>query len=209
MIAKLHSLKTYQVTIQDTTVLDSGAGTKPRTLNSTGQIKYVKPNLIDAELTGVLGGGKLVSDGKTEYTYSELANQYSTQPAPADYTRGLLGGTSGKGVAWTLAGTSTVGAIPVTDMTGLLSTPQGKATVTLSVGRKDFLPYKIVSVLPKFTSPRGGTLQVTRTQTFSDIKTNRSIALSAFKFTPPSDATKASSPGQLAGGLGFGGDAGQ
>ena len=209
MIAKLQSLQTYQATIQDTTVLDSGPGTKVRTLNTTEAVRYKKPNLFSAQITGALGGGAVVSDGKSQYLYSDLANQYSVQPAPKDMVKRMFGATASTKTSWSSLGASAIGSIPVTLLTSTISTPRGATKVTLSIGQKDFLLYKSVFAPPKVVTPSGGGLQVTRTQLFTNVRVNQPISADAFRFTPPADAVKASSPDQLTGGLGLGGGFGQ
>jgi outer membrane lipoprotein-sorting protein len=194
MVATLNALKTYQATVHSTISLQpvSGQG-RPNTISFVETIVYERPNKLSVKAVGGMGGMQMVSDGKVMYQYSSLANQYTQRPAPANLLRQVL--YNGAASSFKQEGTTTLNGIPVIELAGTRSTPQGRAKTTLYVGTKDHLPYRIRVVLPHLPGQEGSAFRMVSVQDFSNQRVNIPVPMSAFRFTPPANSTKVSSLG--------------
>jgi len=203
LLNKLRSVQSYQVTVLDKTVLQPSAqGALPRTITSTDQITYKKPNKILLKSDGLMGGATIDSDGSQEIIYSDFTQEYVARPAPTDIVGSVLSGLSGKKVSWLSSSPAQVDGVAVRQLYGEIDTPRGKTLVTLSIKQSDSLPFKVVISLPAFTSSTGNGLSVTRTEIFQKQRLNAPIADSVFKFTLPDGATKVDSVSELSSGFG-------
>lgn len=202
MVAKLDSLKTYQATVHSTISLQpvNGQG-RPNTIHSVETIIYERPNKLSVKAEGLMGGMQVVSNGKTMYQYSALANQYTAKPAPANLLRVILGNGAGREADFKEVGTSTVDGVPVVEMKGTQSTPQGLAETMLYIGEANHLPYRAVFVLPHLPGQEGSAFRMVTTQDFTSEKVNAAVPSSAFRFVPPANSIRVSS-------LAFGGQGG-
>ena len=200
MVATLDSLKTYQATVHSTISIQPVTGQgRPNTVNSVETIVYERPNKLSVKAVGLMGGMQMVSDGKAMYQYSSLANQYTQKPAPASLLRQLL--YNGAASSFKQVGTTALNGIPVIELAGTQSTPQGSAKTTLYIGTEDHLPYRIRVVLPHLPGQEGSAFRMVSVQDFSNQRVNMPVPMSAFRFTPPANSTKVSS-------LGFSGQTG-
>ncbi len=206
MLTKLRSVKTYQVTIEDSTKLQpTVAGSKPRTIQSTDEVAFQKPKLFSLKNDGLMGGGTVVSDGKLEYFYSELTDQYASRNAPNDIVTGVTGGLQGKRVIWMSASATVLSGVPVKKLDGVMNGARGATHVTLYIRASDSLPFQLRLVLPTISSADGDGLQITRTEFFMNQRLNAPVPHSTFQFTPPDGAVKVNSPSELSSGLSGGG----
>jgi outer membrane lipoprotein-sorting protein len=205
MMSKLRSLKSFEVTVQETTLLQPTDPTaKARTITSSDEIDYKAPNLFSLINNSLMGGVTVVSDGKTEYIYSSLTQEYAAIPAPRDILGNVLGSLQRGTTHWSTEKRSTVNGVAVKELNGALSTPRGMAQVTLYINSSDFLPLEAVISLPTVSGATGNGLKITRTQLFADPKLNQPIPNSLFTFSPPEGSTKVDSPTDLGGGFGGG-----
>lgn len=201
LLARLSSLKTYQATIHSTISLVpiNGQG-RPNTINSVETVVYEHPNKLSMKSEGLMGGMQLVSNGKIEYQYSALANQYTEKPAPGNLFQALFGKTSSSGNLH-VVGKSVVDGVPVTILKGTASTAQGPAQTTLYIGQKDNLLHRFRAALPHLPGQQGSSFRMVIEQDFTHQVVDAPVPGSAFQFTPPANSTKVSS-------LGFGGQGG-
>jgi outer membrane lipoprotein-sorting protein len=208
MLAKLQSLNSYQVTITEATLMQtSDTGAKPRVIKSTDHVKFKAPNYFNFQSDGLLGGTTIVSDGKTEFFYSNLAQQYAAEPAPKNIADQIMSGVGlhGGKVSWGSDSRVVIAGIAVEMIEGTVTSARGISKMTLYIKRSDSLPYKAIVDLPQISDPDGNTLKITRTAVFSHQILNASIAKASFMFTPPAGSTKVASLQDLTSGLNSGG----
>src|SRR5579883_79472 len=199
MIAKLHSLKTYQATISATLTLQptNGQG-QGNTINSTETILYKNPNKLALKMQGMMGGILIVSNGKTIYQYSGLTNQYTAKPAPTNLLSSIVA-NAGFNDKLRTVGSTAINGVPVTELKGSTTTAQGPVQTTLYIGTRDALPYRIVATMAHLPGQQGAAFRMISEQSFTNQKVNVPVPESAFHFVPPANATKVTSLG------GFGG----
>jgi outer membrane lipoprotein-sorting protein len=206
MIAHLKSVKTYQVTIQEKVVLQpTDSSDKPRTIASSDDVLFKRPNLFSFRNDSLMGGVSVVCDGKTQYYYSSLTQEYASKPAPADVLGGVLGQMQGGKAMWSVPSATVVDGVPVIKLVGTASSPRGAVNITLYIRKKDTLPYEAIICLPEISDSTGSGLKITRTELFTDQKVNAPVPDSAFTFIPPAGSTKVDSLGDMGGGFGQGG----
>ena len=203
MVARFKKIHTYQATIQESTLLQpTTPGAQARTITSTDLVVYQSPNLFSLVNNGLMGGVTVVSDGKKEYLYSSLTEQYATRAAPTDVLSSFIAGQRGTKVQWGRALLTKFDNVPVEELTGTSSTPRGNVVVTLDIKKSDSLPLRVVITLPTVSASTGDGLRITRTEIFTGQKLNVSVPAATFKFAPPAGSTKADSPSDLGGGFG-------
>ncbi|HEX5323162.1 MAG TPA: DUF2092 domain-containing protein, partial [Capsulimonadaceae bacterium] len=125
MVAKLHSLKTYKATIHGKLTLQPANGRgAANTITSVETVLYKSPNKLSIKAQQMMGGLLIVSNGKTIYQYSGLANQYTANPAPANLL-GTIIANAGSAHSFKQVGTTQIDGVSVAELKGTSSTPQG------------------------------------------------------------------------------------
>lgn len=200
MVAKLHSLKSYQATVNARLTYGSVSGGQPTSMKWVDKVLYKSPNKLSVTFVGFMGGLKVVSDGRTMYTYSPLANQYSEHPAPANLLDSVLT-TSTVGIRLKEVGSSSINGVPVSVLKGTTPTAQGNVDTTYYIRKSDNLPRRII-VTMHVSGPQGQSFRVVNEQDFATQKTNTTISNSAFRFTVPAGATKSPNLGGMSTGGG-------
>ena len=193
LLSRLDSLKTYQGTIHSTITLEpiSGQG-RPNTMKFVETVIYEHPNKLSVQAQGLMGGIQLVSDGKTLYQYSALANQYTEKPAPANLFKALFARSSPSGNPRP-AGTGSVDGVPVRILKGSALTPQGEAETTFYIGQKDNLLHRFRVVLPHLPGQQGSSFRMVTQEDFMNQVIDAPVSSSAFQFAPPANSTRVSS----------------
>ncbi len=188
LLAKYRALKSYQATIKTLVVLQPTNGSKPNVIDSTMNLSYKSPNLGRMDIQGLMGGGMMVSDGTTLYTYSALTNQYSSQTAPKALLNSLMGPIQHL-TSLSPAGKATIDGAPAAEYKGA---GRGGSMFELYIDQKTQLIRRLIVRNPHLPGPQGESFRMTTTADYLAQKLNPVLDPGMFRFTPPAGAEKGS-----------------
>jgi outer membrane lipoprotein-sorting protein len=195
LIQHYRSLQTFQATINSVTTLQPTNGSQPNVIQSTIKIVYKKPNLVRITTEGLTGGGEVISNGKTLFTFAAMANQYTEQPAPADIGERFIGPLK-SGPNLKATGHTVIDGAPVDIYTGMAATKGVPTQYTLYVDRSADLIRRLILRIPRLSGPQGANFHLTVQQDYTQQVLNKPVPASQFQFTPPSGAQKGA-PGDV------------
>lgn len=191
-LAKYRTLTSYTATIKSNTILQPIDGSTPNTVQSTMSVQFKKPNFLHVNEEGLMGGGTMVSDGKTMWGYSALTNEYGSHPAPKDLLGVALGGIRDMSGLHN-AGQQVIDGKPTTHLAGNLSSRAGPTTVDVFVDNSTKLLRRVVVHVPHLPGAQGASFRMTVTYDYLAQALNTSVPSKLFKFLPPAGAEKAAS----------------
>lgn len=200
MVAKLHSLQTYQVTVDGKITVEGVKGDSDTSESFKEHVYFKNPNKIVVSIPVLYGGITIWSDGKNMYQYYGIMNEYKETSVPADLVEYVMTLAMGSAKGYKDAGTTTINGTRVDIVKGPGPEELPGSSMSLYIGSKDHLLVGTMIVAPKASSTGGPTKFV---QTYSKPVLNEPIPDNVFDLKLPPTAMKMAGGTPVPGGIGL------